>query len=692
MIPEEQKESISQEDYEATWATIEQTAKEEDPAAFEDIFAQFADDYEIAPEGDSEPAPEAPESGSPEIRVGEDPIHPGKFAIFANGQIVEQFFPTREDAEAMLGDWEEFYSESSNAGNPYTLTPVSSVEPEKNLDYYFALIPDAHNLKRKIDSSLPLTARVAVIQDPYHVDEWAITLDGEIVEQHFPTLVFAEQRYLEWEQYARENPASDPDELLDPEPVQKKPKAMCAICGVVSVNKNSPILNGEKVCKKCSIDSQSVAQESETSQEIPESTEPNGEGFIAYAEEADVIWGLGDSISAAEEDARQSWKEFYNRLPEDHEIKTVRASACLCDMVRTWGGELSNQGDWTITNGKANFVEVDEEVLKIRRAPFIAFENEGEFIFANGPTEQIAIYEAKKYIEAEDYLVTGEIRAAKISEALYDDWIEDRPLQWRLDSEGVARRIDEPQMQIQPCSATCPQDCTNHQQMQIQEQTPAETVKTEAGLIDPDTGEVIDPSLIYRKFGWTELPVLSKLPSKEEIAEFKGKLDQVADLMLTYSEKVERWTAANELRCKPLVKAIEFYQTQFIEPMSRMVGPYGLPTYQSGKKKGQYSAKSMVLPSGVISFIASGGAFVHDSALVKKHIEEKGIGMFEAIGAERVIKYDHNKLISALNNGTLQSKDIPGTGVKPKNEFAKVSVASPKRTASQVEEQANGED
>ncbi|MDE2100184.1 MAG: hypothetical protein KGL39_23210 [Patescibacteria group bacterium] len=215
------------------------------------------------------------------------------------------------------------------------------------------------------------------------------------------------------------------------------------------------------------------------------------------------------------------------------------------------------------------------------------------------------------------------------------------------------------------------------------EASTSEPIRTEAGLIDPETGENIDPSFIFRKFGWTEMPALSKDSSPEEIAQFEAKLDQVVDRVCSYRERTARWTAANELRCKPYNGAADFYEEQFIRPMARALAPHRLKTFQSGKKKGQYNGKTMALCSGAVSFRSAGGWKIFDALLVKKHIAENGIEKFKAIDAEVTVTYDYNKLLSALNSGLL--KDVGGTRKEAKDELAKVSVVSPK-AATQPEE------
>lgn len=204
---------------------------------------------------------------------------------------------------------------------------------------------------------------------------------------------------------------------------------------------------------------------------------------------------------------------------------------------------------------------------------------------------------------------------------------------------------------------------------------PAEPVRTEAGLIDPETGEIIEPSLIFRKFGWSELPVLSVFPTKAELADFEAKLDQVAEVILSHTDKVERWTAANERRCTPYVKAAEFYTKSLLEPMARQLAPHALPKFKSGAKAGEYKRKRLDLPAGSVSFTTCGGAYVHDADLLKQHIAQVGCDQFAAIEAKPTISYSYPKLIAALNAGKFEA--LPGTGIEPKEPLGAVKVKSP---------------
>lgn len=198
--------------------------------------------------------------------------------------------------------------------------------------------------------------------------------------------------------------------------------------------------------------------------------------------------------------------------------------------------------------------------------------------------------------------------------------------------------------------------------------TEMRTVRTEAGVVDPETGELVDESFIKRKFGWTELPVLAADATYEQIAAFERRLDEVVDRASSHKERAARYRSNCEARCAPLDKAAAFYEREFIVPMARMLAPHKLKT----NKHGEYTSKTLVLESGSISFKKGGGAAVSDRDQLAAHIEKVGLESFKDIKAERKVSWDSAKLLAALNKGVL--KDLPGTTVLPVDHFATTTL------------------
>lgn len=195
--------------------------------------------------------------------------------------------------------------------------------------------------------------------------------------------------------------------------------------------------------------------------------------------------------------------------------------------------------------------------------------------------------------------------------------------------------------------------------------------RTEAGLVDPETGEVIEASFILQKFGWTELPVLKADATREQVAAFEEKLDQVLDRMCGHLEKAARYRAACEKRCAPYDGAAKFYDEQFVQPMARMLAVHKLKR----NKKGDFAEKTLVLDSGLVKFTQGGGASIFDRNAIVKHLKERGLEHFKAINARDGVDFDSRKLLSLINKGEL--KDIPGTKLLPKDPLAKCKVVLP---------------
>ena len=210
------------------------------------------------------------------------------------------------------------------------------------------------------------------------------------------------------------------------------------------------------------------------------------------------------------------------------------------------------------------------------------------------------------------------------------------------------------------------------------------TVRTEAGLIDPETGEVVEESFILAKLGWTEMPDLPNQPTAAQIEQFEDKVDQLVDRVLGYEEKAARYRAAAEARCKHLDGAAAFWTENFLIPMAKKLGPHKLKKFKSGANAGQYNGKTMNLASGSIGFTKAGGWGAPDSDLIKAHIKKVGIENFESINAKDSVSYDYQKLIAELNAGNL--KQIPGTKYSAPDEFAKVEIKIP--TAPKKKEEA----
>lgn len=496
-------------------------------------------------------------------------------------------------------------------------------------------------------------ARVTAGEDPLHPGMFAVFIDGDQVEQGFLRLEEAQEAIPDWEQHLLDEPDMSPKEIsgsLGIEPSEPVKKPMCGICGNVGVNSKSLQINGMKVCKSCHLKNCTKPKEIAGGQ----STGPSAFPCVAYEKDGGVIWGYGSSELSSIMDGNSNYGAQIGYEPQEP-LQIAVCSDALGHQLRTCGGDPDR---WS-GNGW---------MLKDGIATFLCF----------GPAEE-KVDNAKAMVEALGLVKSEDPKLADVvePESVGADSVTDTLL---ADATKTLPASGEP-----------------------------EPIRTEAGVIDPETGEIIEASLIMRKFGWSEMPRLGTKPIKPKVGspmsefyaweedtryfnqglkDYELRLDQVLDLMLSYCERTDRWRASTELRCKPLDSAAKFYDHNFIIPMSKELAPHRLPTYKSGKKKGEYSSKTLALPSGAIKFTSSGGFYVHDAALVKAHIQKLGVDKFAAIGAEQVITYNYQKLLSALNKGDdAVYKDLPGTGTKQKNPFASVKAVSPEAAAHTKEEE-----
>lgn len=215
-------------------------------------------------------------------------------------------------------------------------------------------------------------------------------------------------------------------------------------------------------------------------------------------------------------------------------------------------------------------------------------------------------------------------------------------------------------------------------------------VLTDSGLVDPETGEILEPSLILRKFGWTEFPSLPSNPTREDVEDFEAKVDQVADKVLEHRDKTARWRAAADYRCAPFDRIADYWEEKFLIPLSKQLAPHKLRRFKKGKNAGEYAEKTLRLPSGAIRFTSAGGYYVHDKELVSKYIQENGVKNFKTINARVEVNYDYDKLMAHLKEGKL--KDVPGTGHNTPDPFAKTKVMSPKAKGSKESEERESDD
>jgi len=486
------------------------------------------------------------------------------------------------------------------------------------------------------DSAVESPHRVTAGPDDDHPGTFAVFYGPDKLEQFFDTLDEALAEVPVWRKSIAEDMLAEAGLPVKKAPPAEKPgKPMCALCGKVGVNKNSPDLNdGRKICKKCqmsgTITSEVVGAEIVDyfpGAEPEQKTAEVRRFYVAALGVGDVIWGIGSSIYEAQTEAEKLYTDETG-FPSEEDFEVYQATEALFENVKTYGGECS----WTIN-------EETGIASTMRRVPRSA---------------PVAEEKPSTTIDTVDTATTATStpeRSTEEASAKSEDPKQSGTVAASSENNNVSNEIAQ-DAQTAEASATTP-------------------IQTEQGLVDPETGEVLEPSFILSKLGWAEWPTLSANPTHAELEAFEAKLDQVTDKMLTHVDRTSRYRAACEERCLPYDKAAEFWFANFVTPLGKQLGPHRLPK----NKKGEFKSKTLKLASGLIKFVKQGGAYVHEAALVKEHIIKEGIEAFKSIDADYELKYSYRKLIAAINKGEL--KDVPGTGTREANHFAKVKVVSP---------------
>ncbi|MBS2008232.1 MAG: hypothetical protein JST01_14385 [Cyanobacteria bacterium SZAS TMP-1] len=607
---------------------------------------------------------------------------------------------------------------------------------------------------------------VAIIEEDFMGTgkRFFVAIDGNHVEE-FDSIEAAREAIPEWKKYLAEEQTLQAAAPVKP---AKEPKAkpLCAVCNNVAVNKNSPVLDGQKVCKKCHLES-----------DLPKPTEEAAtgsgdlpEGYIAFRNMTGTIYGIGKTPDDARKDADNTCA-FEAEHEEPPMWIVAPASKALLSAVEVFGGDGV---DWTYDGGVAVVAPKSQDVssatasqtapesIAAAAAPSTATEaapaqdattaqtpadvataaasaadsraqdthtaspaSETSSAFtgdsdpkpaatAGVTPEEDAPAVTAASTSANDAEAPAEAAESEVATAPVSLSVTDPKSAAGVDADSLSEQHStteqqsadgalspgsadaDPKLDAGDAGATSPSTSTESLSgssssavtatetletklgFDVSLPSPEEVAEieqryrlmTEAGLIDPITGEVLEPSLIMRKFGWTELPVLRQDATREEADAFERKLDQVLDKVASHQEKAARRRAAAELRCKPHDSAAEFWFNEFVTPMAKMLAPHRLQRM----KNGEYKSKTMVLDSGAVKFTQAGGWSVHDAALVKSYIEKEGVEKFTAIGAKREITYSYPKLVGALNKGVF--KDIPGTVKRAKDPFAKVQMVA----------------
>lgn len=169
----------------------------------------------------------------------------------------------------------------------------------------------------------------------------------------------------------------------------------------------------------------------------------------------------------------------------------------------------------------------------------------------------------------------------------------------------------------------------------------AQVYRNDQGELVNQDGEIIDFPAVLRGLGWREMPSLPDKPTKEEVAEFEAKVNEIGAIVVDKRERAARKLAQANAMAKPFLKAAEFWE-EFAAGLAKALAPFKLPTFKSGKNKGGYSAKTMVLEDCSFSFRGTaGGFYVHNKDEVADWLEKYCPDwLLSEFGARKSIVFD----------------------------------------------------
>lgn len=588
------------------------------------------------------------------------------------------------------GETNEAAAEADYEGTWATIEQTAAQEPEQE--------PEQDIFAAFGVEDEPAASRVTVVPSEHHEGTFEVAVDGNVVEQFFETEAEAQAAVPDWEEVAKER---------EPEPVASvapaKASIMCALCNRVKTNKNSPILDdGRRICKKC--ETTGIIASEKVAGEVVD--------YFPGAEPEKVAQELGEnlfSLPLAEIFKTNRYKDLIEK--DDLQLGSIKEECLsllqkdnqyffdLYDAAITAlesGANTFSFGDtvfmarrlaiWQIATEAEN--KLQDTIEGVSQPPaakhYICYQHD-KAILAIGSTPEEATDKGAQVFEMQQgrRANPGELIVCAASRALAT--VAQRvgaDVEWEHDRTGLAV-IAVPKLAVEDLGAQAASQ-SSESSTATEQPTQHVPVRLESGLIDPTTGEMLEQSFILRKFGWTELPVLTANSTREKVADFEEKLDQVVDRMSGHLEKAARYRAACEKRCAPYDGAAKFYDEQFVQPMSRMLAVHKLKR----DKKGNFSEKTLVLASGFVKFTQTGGATIVDKNAIVEHIKEKGVEQFKAINARPAIDFDSRKLLSLVNKGEL--KDVPGTQIVPKDPLGKAKVVLP--GVAQTQEEGEGDE
>lgn len=188
-----------------------------------------------------------------------------------------------------------------------------------------------------------------------------------------------------------------------------------------------------------------------------------------------------------------------------------------------------------------------------------------------------------------------------------------------------------------------------------------------AGYSVNDDGEVEDLPAIFQVLGWTEYPGLPAMPTAEEIAALRDKVDQVVDIVATCRERARRYREQGERRAKAKEARAKRYE-QFIAAAAKVLGEHLIPRVQTGERQGAYRQKFLDLPSGRITY-KKGGGWQFQNDVLQREIDKLSLPVIAAANLPvcEVRRVDWTKLKALIKRtgNKIPIQSIEATGIAP---------------------------
>ena len=137
--------------------------------------------------------------------------------------------------------------------------------------------------------------------------------------------------------------------------------------------------------------------------------------------------------------------------------------------------------------------------------------------------------------------------------------------------------------------------------------------------VNEETGEVTLSPEDQRLLD--ELGNLPCHPGNVDYRALEETCTAIADRLAKNMEQAARYRNQAELMCKRLDANAKFWQQQLAEPLKKLA-EHKLPRVKSGERAGQFSSKTLHLPSLSFSFSREGGKYISNKIQALKFYRE----------------------------------------------------------------------